>query len=71
MTAKPRKTVVVAVNPPIPGKSRKISVKLSLDPNLVREVRTDVLRDGLSLSAHVSRLLREDLDRVAAARPRR
>jgi hypothetical protein len=66
MADKHRKTVAEAAELPIPGKRRKVAVKLSLDPNLVREVRAGVLRDGFSLSAHVSRLLREDLDRAAA-----
>ena len=48
------------------AKRRKVPVKLTLDPILVRDVRAR-LRDGLSFSAHVSRILREELDRVAAA----
>jgi hypothetical protein len=39
-------------------------MKLSLDPKLIEDVRSQ-LRDGFSPSAHVSRLLRDDLDRAA------
>lgn len=49
----------------IEAKRRKVAMKLSLDPILIEDVRSQ-LRDGFSLSAHVSRLLREDLDRAAA-----
>jgi hypothetical protein len=67
----PRKSLVEEVEQIIEGKRRKVPVKLSLDPKLVLDVRAERLKDGLSLSAHVSRLLREDLDRRAAVRTRR
>jgi hypothetical protein len=71
MPQPPRKPLVDIVDEVIEGKRRKVPVKLSLDPKLVQDVRTERLRDGLSLSAHVSRLLREDLDRGNVARQRR
>jgi hypothetical protein len=67
----PRKSLVEEVEQIIEGKRRKVPVKLSLDPKLVLDVRAERLKDGVSLSAHVSRLLREDLDRGAQARTRR
>ena len=54
----------------LPQKRLKVAMKLSLDPGLVEDVRAR-LRDGMSFSAHVARVLREDLDRLADAAPRR
>jgi hypothetical protein len=52
-------------------KRRKVPVKLSLDPALVSDVRGR-LQDGLSLSSHVARLLRQELERgPGRARPGR
>jgi hypothetical protein len=65
----PRKSPFEEVEQVIEGKRRKVPVKLSLDPRLVLDVRAERLKDGLSLSAHVSRLLREDLDRRVDASP--
>jgi hypothetical protein len=63
MRAKGPKTRVKSP-PTVVFKRRKVPVKLSLDPELVGSVRA-TLRDGLSLSVHVTRLLRADLDRLA------
>ena len=61
-----RRTLVEHVETIMAGRQRKVPVKLSLDPRLVKEVRSVLTRDGLSLSAHIARLLRQDLDRGSA-----
>jgi hypothetical protein len=59
------KTIIIARRSPSAKTRRKIAIKLSLHPDLISEVRAR-LRDGLSFSAHVSRILREDLERWVA-----
>jgi hypothetical protein len=64
------KGIIDAGRSPSVRKQRKIAIKLSLHPDLINEVRAR-LRDGLSFSAHVSRILREDLERWTATGGRR
>jgi hypothetical protein len=59
------KSIINAGRAPSARKHRKVAIKLSLHPDLISEVRAR-LRDSLSFSAHVSRVLREDLERWAA-----
>jgi hypothetical protein len=64
------KSIIDARRSPPARKRRKVAIKLSLHPDLISEVRAR-LRDGVSFSAHVSRILREDLERWASGGGRR
>jgi hypothetical protein len=68
MPDKHRKTLPEEVADIVAGKRRKVPVNLSLDPKLIRDVRVVLDRDGLSLSAHVARLLRDHLDQRGDAK---